>query len=125
MTTNDCVPALPSGAAGCTEWELDGDELYRIVYTDEQRVDGCEHGCICLLSSIRMGRSAEIIRQKSTCISPVTAPCPAHNPVRWLRCCSTPPSKLTDGRRWNRVSKCKRSCALTCMDCKARGTDAF
>ncbi|MGV0790886.1 hypothetical protein [Mycolicibacterium sp. XJ1819] len=44
MTTNDCVPALPWGAAGCTEWELDGDELYRIVYTDEQRVDGCEHG---------------------------------------------------------------------------------
>lgn len=45
MTTVDQVgPALPVGAAGCTDWQLDGDELYRIVYTDEERVEGYDVG---------------------------------------------------------------------------------
>ena len=45
MTTVDQVgPALPHGAAGCTDWQLDGDELYRIVYTDEESVEGYDVG---------------------------------------------------------------------------------
>lgn len=43
MATFDQVrPGLPQGAAGCTGWELDGEELYRIVYTDEECVEGCD-----------------------------------------------------------------------------------
>lgn len=45
MTTVDQVrPRLPHGAAGCTDWQLDGEEQYRVVYTDEERVDGCDVG---------------------------------------------------------------------------------
>lgn len=45
MTTVDLVqPGLPQGAAGCTDWQLDDEELYRVVYTDEERVDGCDAG---------------------------------------------------------------------------------
>lgn len=45
MKTVDQVgPALPRGAAGCTDWQPDGDELYRIVYTDEESVEGYNVG---------------------------------------------------------------------------------
>jgi len=45
MTTVDQVrPALPPGAAGCTDWQLDGDELYRVVYTDEKGIEGYDVG---------------------------------------------------------------------------------
>lgn len=45
MTTVDHVrTVLPQGAAGCTDWKLDGEELYRVVYTDEESVDGCDVG---------------------------------------------------------------------------------
>ena len=45
MTTiNHVPPALPQGAASCTEWQLDGDELYRLVYTDEESIDGRDLG---------------------------------------------------------------------------------
>lgn len=41
-TTNHVPPALPQGATSCTEWQLDGDELYRLVYTGEQVIAGCD-----------------------------------------------------------------------------------
>lgn len=41
MTTAHQVrPALPQGAAGCTDWQLDGDEVYRIVYTEDKTITG-------------------------------------------------------------------------------------
>ena len=85
MTTNDGVPGAAVGRSGCTEWELDGDELYRIVYTDEQRVDGCEHGVH--LSALQHP-DGSLSRDNPTEIYVYIAgdgPCPVHNPVRWLR----------------------------------------
>ena len=43
-TVHQVRPGLPHGAAGCTDWQLDGEELYRVVYTDEESVDGCDVG---------------------------------------------------------------------------------
>lgn len=43
MTTFDQVrPALPGGAAGCTDWQLDGDEVYRVVYTEDETIADCD-----------------------------------------------------------------------------------
>lgn len=44
MTVDQVRPALPHSAAGCTDWQLDDDELYRILYTDEESVEGYDIG---------------------------------------------------------------------------------
>ena len=43
MTTFDQVrPGLPRGAAGCTDWQLDGEEVYRVVYTEDETIADCD-----------------------------------------------------------------------------------
>lgn len=45
MTTFDQLqPLLPPGAARCTDWQLDDQEVYRIVYTEDESVEGCDVG---------------------------------------------------------------------------------
>lgn len=35
-------PALPQGAAGCTDWQLDGEEVYRVIYTEDETIADCD-----------------------------------------------------------------------------------
>lgn len=48
MTTFDQLqPTIPPGAARwevpqCTDWQLDGEEVYRIVYTEDETIADCD-----------------------------------------------------------------------------------
>ncbi len=99
MTTADQArPALPQRAAGCTDWQLDGEEVYRVVYTEDETIADCD--VAVHLSAIQHPdgnlSGHDLVEIYLDTLAMVR--CPLSNHVRWLEFCSTPPTKLNIGK---------------------------